>query len=226
MTKVRGSFFLGVMVLALLFAVSCTENSYETGDGGYSYLRADLADVSCGEKGRMRYALTDDNDSLVFQPVYECSWMTKADTTYRALLYYSRKEVEVDLPSVSCISAQQVLVLRPLTEVKTKATDPLSWESAWIGSNGNYLNLGLYLKTGKADEEDKRQSLGVVCDSIVERGGEHEYFLRLLHSQNGVPENYSTRIFASIPLEYFQTGDVVTLRVNTYDGEVMRSFIR
>ena len=78
---------------------------------------------------------------------------------------------------------------------------------------------------GKTEEENLKQSLGIVRDTIVDLdNGTKLHQLRLLHSQNGVPENYSTKIYASIPLEYFSQGDVVRLDVNTYNGPLNKTF--
>ena len=85
--------------------------------------------------------------------------------------------------------------------------------------------LGLYVMVGKTEEENLKQSLGIVRDTIVDLdNGTKLHQRRLLHSQNGVPENYSTKIYASIPLEYFSQGDVVRLDVNTYNGPLNKTF--
>ena len=90
-----------------------------------------------------------------------------------------------------------------------------------------HLNLGLFVKIGKDDDQNRKQLLGIACDSIKERpDGSKMHFLRLLHDQNGVPENYSTRLYASIPLEDVAKGDEVQLRANTYNGEVIRTFVK
>ena len=228
MRKVGRIFGFWASIMMLLATASCSMDDYETGDGDYSYLCAEFADARSGEGGMMKYAVTDGGDSLVFQPVFACKWMSKPDTTYRALVYYSRKEAA--LPVVECVAAHQVLVMRVLPDTARKinnVTDPVVFESAWVGDDSRYLNLGLFVKIGKDDDQNRKQLLGIACDSIKEHpDGSKMHFLRLLHDQNGVPENYSTRLYASIPLEDVAKGDEVQLRANTYNGEVIRTFVK
>ena len=222
----RFSFFLPVCVaVMLLLMTACTTEDYETGDGEYSYLRADFAEVhTIGEK-KVGNARTDDGDSLVLQPPIDCSWATTPDSTYRALLYYSRepgKNLEV-----KGFSAVQVLVLRTteLKEGATPPTDPLTLESAWLSPNGKYLNLGMYVKTGQSDAKDAYQTLGMVRDTtITSEDGIKVHHLRLVHNQRGVPEYYSSRIYTSTPLAPFAKGDMLRVEVNTYDGTVVKMF--
>ena len=211
-------------VLALLLTSACESEEYETGDGTYSYMRADFVEALSGEAKTLTGAVTDDNVSLTITPALSCSWATTADSIYRALLYY---HVNTESPqTVEGISATQVIVLRlPQKTPEKTLTDPLSLESAWTSANGTYLNLGLLVKTGKAKEENTKQVLGLVRDTIItNENGVQEHYLRLLHNQNGVPENYSTKVYASIPLTNFQKGDILHLDVNTYNGSLTRTF--
>ena len=212
-------------VVLMLWTTACTTEDYETGNGEYSYLKADFAEVHTTEAKKVVNARTDDGDSLVLQPPLECSWATVADTTYRALLYYScepGKTLEVE-----GFSAKQVLVLNT-KEVKNETkvvTDPLILESAWISPNGKYLNLGMYVKTGVSDIKDVYQTLGMVRDTIItSEDGVHVHHLRLYHNQNGVPEYYSSRIYTSTPLAPFAKGDELRVEINTYDGPAVRMF--
>ncbi len=212
-------------VALMLFANACTTDDYETGDGEYSYLRADFAEVHTAGEKKVANARTDDGDSLVLQPPLDCTWATKSDSTYRALLYYSKEPGKA--LQVKGFSAVQVLVLRAV-EVKSDkklATDPVMLESAWVSPNGKYLNLGLFVKTGLGEVKDAYQTLGMVRDTVITDGnGIREHHLRLIHNQNGVPEYYSSRIYTSIPLGPFAKGDVLRLKVNTYDGPAERTF--
>ena len=212
-------------MFALLFLGACESENYETGDGKYSYLRADFVEAYAKEAKMFETAVTDDGDELVFQEPLSCSWATTPDSIYRALIYYNVGKKN-DPKSVAGISASQVLVLRLPKELPEKTPgDPLKVESAWLSANGKYFNLGLYVMVGKTEEEDLKQSLGIVRDTIVALDdGTKLHQLRLLHAQNGVPENYSTKIYASIPLDYFSPGDIVHIDINTYDGPVERTF--
>ena len=127
-------------------------------------------------------------------------------------------------------SVLQVLVL-PIPQKKREkvCVDPLTMESAWMSANGRYLNLGLYVKTGVEGDSvvAKHQLLGVNCDTtVVHDDGSRELHLVLYHDQAGVPEYYSSCVYASIPISHLRKGDVVHLDVHTYNGLVSRSFVK
>ena len=219
----RVGFFL-MAWCCLMGLAACEGGDYETGDGEYSYMRADFVEARSAEAKSLAHAITDDGDSLVFDDHLACSWATTADSTYRALLYY-----HVDKGGsnhVKGISAKQVLVLRlPGERAKSIPTDPLAFESAWMSANGKYVNLGLDVKTGKTEDEARKQLLGVVRDTIVALGdGRREHRLTLLHAQNDVPQNYSSKVYVSIPLGGFAPGDFIVIDINTYDGLITRTF--
>ena len=48
--------------------------------------------------------------------------------------------------------------------------------------------------------------------------------LRLHHDQGGVPEYYSSRIYTSIPLNGELAGKIIRLKVNTYKGEIEKTY--
>ena len=81
----------GLALTTLLFA-ACTADNYDTGDGKYSYLRADFVEAHTVASGKIDYAITDDGDSVRLNPVVSASWATKRDSIYRALLYYNKVE--------------------------------------------------------------------------------------------------------------------------------------
>ena len=118
-----------------------------------------------------------------------------------------------------------VPVLRPAEKVEQVATDPVGLESVWTSRNGRYVNIGLLLKTGVPDSVDARQWISVMRDGDYVSDQTGVYAIRLLHGQNGVPEYYTSRFFVSIPVDTLPTGHRVRLRVNTYDGEVVREII-
>ena len=159
----------------------------------------------------------------MFDSPLECSWAKTPDSLYRALIYYSQEE---EGAQVKGISAQQVLVLQVKSGTpKNMLTDPLDMESAWLSANGRYLNLGLYVKTGAVGDKETRQTLGMVRDTILTLDGSvREHQLRLFHNQNGVPAYYSSKVYASIPLDSFALGDILHLEVNTFEGVVTRRF--
>ncbi len=213
-----------VMLSLLLSFVSCTNDEYESGDGEYSYMRADFVEAHSGDAGYLTSFVTDEGDSLLLSPKYECLWATTPDSVYRALMYYSREDSSS--LNVRGISISQVFMLYlPKQPRDTVYVHPVGLESSWMSANGKYFNMGLNLRTGKGENEKARQTLGVVLDTtLLLPNGSHEHHLRLFHNQGEVPEYYTTKVYASIPMAYFSPGDVVSLSVNTYDGLVTRSF--
>lgn len=207
---------------ALCCLSACTTDSYDTGDGRYSYLRADFVELHTLAPHVADRALTDADSLLLFDPPAEVAWAEKGDTTYRALLYYHFRDGQARL-----YSAARVLVPKPFKSLRpdTLKTDPLGFESLWIGRNNRYLNIRLSLKTG-TDEAGNMgaQSLGLHQDTAyVDSQGSRHVVYRVLHGQNGVPQYYSTRAFLSLPLSGVARGTVFTFRINTYAGVITRS---
>lgn len=208
-----------LFALLLLF-VSCETDHYDTGDGKYSYLNADFGEVQTVAANEIATAVTDEGVSLVFQPHVNSSWAVKADTTYRALIYYNKVENGV----TNAYAISQVPVVKALITERpdTVKTDPLTFESAWISQNGKYLNIGFAVKTGIADGIDALQRIGIWQTALeTDTEGTRHLYLRMTHSQNGVPEYYSSRGFLSLPLADFEDCQI-HLSVNTYQGEVVK----
>lgn len=209
--------------VSLLIVSACEHDFYETGDSGLSYLHTDFVEARTNTASAFVEATTDDGIRLTLNPAFKTQWATEADTTYRALLYYNKVHEGVAEPIA--ITPVAVLPLRLALNIPFVHTDPVGFESAWMSRNGGYLNLGLTLKTGKGDDKEATQSLGIVCDSVKQLpSGSRMFYLRLRHHQDGVPEYYSARVFASIPLEGFRQQDSITLDINTYKGKVRKHF--
>ena len=208
-----------MVIAATLCCAACTRDQYDSGDGDYSYLRADFATVNTSASKIISGAVTDDNDTLTFSPYKQCDWATTADSSYRALLYYNAGN---DLKQTEVITVAQIPVMQMIYNnvAKEVCTDPIIFESAWISKNIKYLNIGFSLKTGSTSGTDQKQSIGIICDSIVTgTDGSHIYYLKMAHKQNGVPEYYSTKGYASMPLSTeMGKSDKIVLTVNTYDG--------
>lgn len=190
--------------------ISCSNDGYDTGDGNLSYLCAEFVEAFTSSDTIVVKAVTDDGASLTFTQRIKTSWTSVPDSSYRALLYYSKG----DNP-VRALSLRQVPVLTPKEHADSIATDPLTVESAWTSKNEKYVNLSLLLKTGVSEGVDEKQWLSLVVDP--EASGTDNSLL-LLHAQNGVPEYYTTRIYVSIPIAALPTGKATILRVNTYKG--------
>lgn len=222
------TFHIIALVGLLFFSTSCSNTSYEEGDSKLSYLRTDFADATTDSQGRLSAATTDDGVSLTFTRPMQTSWSNAADSLCRVLLNYNMYANGADSNVVEPLAAKIVYTLQPAKpSVQTQAaTDPVSLVSAWKSKNGNYVNLRLGLKTGKASGDDQRQSIGLALDSTVTSYGSTTYCLRFLHSQGGVPEYYTTDAYVSIPIKQMTTGSKVRLSLNTYNGWVTREFTR
>ncbi len=224
----KTTFHIIALVGLLFFSTSCSNTSYEEGDSKLSYLRTDFADATTDSQGRLSAATTDDGVSLTFTRPMQTSWSNAADSLCRVLLNYNMYANGADSNVVEPLAAKIVYTLQPAKpSVQTQAaTDPVSLVSAWKSKNGNYVNLRLGLKTGKASGDDQRQSIGLALDSTVTSYGSTTYCLRFLHSQGGVPEYYTTDAYVSIPIKQMTTGSKVRLSLNTYNGWVTREFTR
>lgn len=213
-------FFLAA--LPLLGLVSCTSEAYDSGDGRYSYLTADFCLVHTSADKTVDYVLADDGSRLAMAQPFTVDWAEKADTLYRALLYYNKKPAASGAETVEPLTAAQVLVMRPVNAlfVDYVLTDPLTVESCWLSANRRYVNLTLLLKTGKPDTDDKAQTVGLVVDSVAaSASGVRTAMTRLYHSQGGVPEYYTVRRYVSISVDDVPA-DGITIVANTYGGRV------
>lgn len=208
-------------IVALLF-MACESDSYKTGDGRYSYLQAEMVEAYTTDKHVISHVVTDEGKQLQLQPSFNAQWAEKADTVYRAWLYYDYSE---GATSVKPRTVSPVSVLRAIqtTRPDTLHTDPLTLESAWRSTSGKYINLRLAVKTGTNDNgETALQTIGVKCDTTTVNG--HERFtFTLLHNQNGVPQYYTSTAFASIAIDDRARAGEITVRINTYQGIIERN---
>lgn len=206
-------------VLVALFALlSCESDSYDKGEGAYSLTQADFVEAHSNSAKAIDRVVTDDGDVYSVTPQPTANWISTADSTYRAVLYYNKVEGN----SVEPVAISQVPVLNVFQseEVDTVKTDPVTFESVWTSKSGKYLNLGLYLKIGQSDDDKARQTIGMVFDELhVNDDGTCTAYLRLYHDQGSVPEYYSSKYYVSI-LRSSIKADSVCLNINTYDGVV------
>lgn len=213
---------LTLAVLLSLGLASCSSDGYESGDGKYSYLTANFCLAHTSASKTVDYVLADDGSKLVLSPQMNLDWAEKADTLYRALLYYNKNKSDSGNEAVEPVAAAQVPVLRPVSAllVEKMFTDPLSVESCWLSENRRYVNLTLLLKTGKPDTDDRTQTVGLVIDSIAtSANGVSTAMTRLYHNQGGVPEYYTVRRYVSIDTRSVKANGI-TITANTYNGLV------
>jgi len=210
---------LSWLVLLSLIISSCSIDSYEKGEGDYSLMTAEMVEAHVGSDKRVDYVDTDLDEHLLIQPTASISWMTTADTTYRAILYYKKTEEG----KAEAVNMGRVGVLMPYDSIKGKMKhDPLEAESLWLSKNRKYLNLRLRLMTGSTDDKEAMHTIGLIRDTLASTPS--HTCLQLYHDQGGRPEYYSSTIFASIPLSKITT-DTITVTINTYAGVVSRTFV-
>ena len=207
--------------LLLLFGLlaSCTTDSYESGDGKLSQMRADFVVAYTDGRSQLVSAMTDDGDSLVFNEPMTVKWASVADSVYRLLLYHEPAEKEQTHP-MSFVQMLTINIQRSPADSAKRMMDPLTFESLWMSKNRRFLNMGIALKTGQHDPK-VLQKLGVWCDTVITRDDKSRLFrLFVYHDQGGVPEYYSAKYYASIPLapHNLRKGDEIELTVNTYQG--------
>ena len=212
--------FLGLFTPLLL---SCESDSYDKGEGRYSLMRADMADITVDSRQQAVSFVTDDDDSYQLVNPFTAKWIQTADTTYRTIIYYNK----VDDRSAEVVSAGTVVTLNPMPHwrLKEQPQDPVGFESAWIGKNRRYLNIGLLVKTGRISDEELPHLVGLARDTVVEHAnGSHTAHYRLLHGQNGIPQYYTNRRYVSILLPQ-PLPDTIHLSLNTFEGTIHRTFV-
>lgn len=210
-----------VALAVLLSGLSgCSTDSYDTGTGEYSLTQADFVEAHSVAGGYVDYVLTDGGASLMLTEPVAAGWAAKADTLYRAVLFYNlQSDSRAEAVSLSSIP---VLVPKPADEFETISTDPVRFESLWLSTSGKFINAGIYLKSGQIDEGAELHTLGLIDDGTADNpDGTRTACLRLYHDQGDVPEYYSSRFYISIACQYIDA-DTVAIGINTYDGWVER----
>lgn len=184
-----------MLIAGVLLLLSCKNDSYESGDSRYSYLRADFCMMHTSDKGAIDYLLIDGGDTVRIATPVKLNWASTADSLYRALVYY-------DVTTRQMFSASPVLVTQPVSKQRaaTLSSDAITVESTWEG--GGYFNVAFNVKTGQTDEKQKAQQVGLVVDTIIkhDNGAPDDIYLMLTHNQNGQPEYYTVRGYLSTPL--------------------------
>lgn len=210
------------LILCVTAFVGCEQDAYDKGDASYSYMRADFVEASVGSDKRIAGVVTDDDAQLQLTTPFSASWIQRADTVYRAVMFYNLKGQQAEAVNVQRIST---LSVRTSQQARSAVmNDPLKLESVWLSGNKKYLNLRVVVMTGQTDDESATQTLGVVGDTIIVGDDNlRTYHLRLLHSQGDIPQYYSQRVYFSIPVGRLGV-DSLRLSVSTYDGVVTKGF--
>ena len=217
------------MLLAAIFPLftACTQDAYEKGEGEYSLMRGDFAEVHVNAAMEMESITTDDGDVLPLKEPLSLNWVTTADTTYRCLLYYNKVKDEAgraraDVLSVGLVPCPSIVSLSDFD--KDLKTDPVKFESIWMSKSRKYLNMSLYVMTGHTDDTTAVHRLSFVSDTLmVHPDSTRTLHVLLHHDQNNVPAYYSTQIYVSLLVDSIPA-DSISLTVNSYNGLVQKQF--
>ena len=146
---------------------ACGTDTYDTGDGALSGMMADFVEAQTDAYANMVSIETDDGERLELTTPVAMEWASRPDTVYRALFYYSLADGNDGQAEADPMAVQQVLVpeITPADDIADGVkTDPVALETAWLSSNGRYINLGVIIKTGTADGSQGTQTVGIVYD--------------------------------------------------------------
>ena len=210
---------LRLLPLLTCVLLACTTDSYKTGEGKYSKMLTDFAELSVnGDKQGVSF-VTDDGASYTFTKPYEGQWIETADTVYRILVYYNKVE-ENKAELVQMGNLRTLIPCQP-DEIENPRQDPAGLEAVWVANNGKYINIGLLLKNGRDEQgEEGRHKLAIVCDEVRQNPDQtRTACYRLLHDQEDTPQYYTNRHYFSILLPE-ERPDSVLLTMITYDGTI------
>lgn len=235
-------------VVAAALLASCTTEQYDSGDGKWSYLRSDFAEVCTDAQSRMSSFTTDEQLSLQVEGTPKVSWMTTPDSTYRALVYYAapgsssasgpsgsssssasfteRSAQDLASAPVKVFTVNNVLCpkIKRLQTLAPLKTDPVSFVALWLSANRKYVNITFDVKTGSSGSDADGQSIGAVLTDMTRNAdGTLTAHITFCHDQGNVPQYYSSRQYASLAVAQMQDADSASIVINSYKGKVVKT---
>ncbi len=69
-----------------LLLFSCETDSYEKGQGKYSLMQADFAELTIDSQNQGVSFVTDEGEQFTLTNPLTASWITRPDTTYRTII--------------------------------------------------------------------------------------------------------------------------------------------
>ena len=208
--------FIYIALTAALLA-SCENDTYDKGEGAYSYLQADFVEAHANGEKEIDYVITDNGDSLSLVTPCAAAWAKTADSTYRAALYYNK----VEGGKAKAVIIEQVLTmsLTPADSITEMKTDPIGVEAVWTDSRKRYVNLTLTLKVGTVSNDSEKHKVTLVPDSLHINGSDsgRTLHLTLYHDKGDIPEYYTEKYYFSLPSAQFAAldADSVAIHANT-----------
>lgn len=210
-------------VVAAALLASCTTEQYDSGDGKWSYLRSDFAEVCTDAQSRMSSFTTDEQLSLQVEGTPKVSWMTTPDSTYRALVYYAAP----GSPAPVKVFIVNNVLCPKIKRLQTSAlpkTDPVSFVALWLSANRKYVNITFDVKTGSSGSDADGQSIGAVLTDMTRNAdGTLTAHITFCHDQGNVPQYYSSRQYASLAVAQMQDADSASVVINSYKGKVVKT---
>ena len=209
--------------LAAVLSASCETDSYDKGQGEYSLMQADFAELTVNSQKQAVSFLTDEGLQLSLTQPATAAWIQRPDTTYRAIVYFNK----VDSKQAELLALGTMPVLQPVEHWRFKELpqDPLGVESSWLTRNGKYINIGLLLRSGRIDDEEGTHAIALACDTVLQHPDQKRTaYYRLLHAQGDTPEYYTNRRYVSILLPQDRP-DSVCLSIQTYDGTLRKQYV-
>lgn len=235
-------------VVAAALLASCTTEQYDSGDGKWSYLRSDFAEVCTDAQSRMSSFTTDEQLSLQVEGTPKVSWMTTPDSTYRALVYYAapgsssasgpsssssssasfteRSAQNLASAPVKVFTVNNVLCpkIKRLQTLAPLKTDPVSFVALWLSANRKYVNITFDVKTGSSGSDADGQSIGAVLTDMTRNAdGTMTAHITFCHDQGNVPQYYSSRQYASLAVAQMQDADSASIVIDSYKGKVVKT---
>ena len=211
---------LSLLYASALLLAGCQTDSYEAGQGRYSLMQTDLADVAVdGDKKAVSFT-TDDGDQYTFTSAATAQWIQTADTTYRAVVYYNK--VASGQAEALGLSAVPTVIPKESWRFKETRQDPVGVESIWLSRSRKYVNMGLLFMSGYVDDVLGRHAISVAQDTILVNADQtRTAYYRFLHDQGDTPQHFTSRHYVSILLPQ-QLPDTVCLSIVTHSGTVSR----
>lgn len=214
-TTVAIACFLGALLSG------CTNDAYDKGDGPYSDMQAELVDVTVGEEKKALDFVTDKGQRYMFETPVPATWASKADSTYRAIVYFD--DLGNGVAKCRALGGVPTLRAKDHRKLQDMADDPVGYESVWVSDNQRYVNMALLLKSGTSDSNSALHKIALAQDTLIcHSNGRNTIHYRLLHDQNNIPQYYTDRSYVSILLPEATPLDTVVLQMNTTDGVVSK----
>ncbi len=200
-----------IAVLLVLLAVMTLSSCFDDDDATVYATNADFGIVQSDYLGRLVSFTTDNNVYRVFNdPVTGTG--AKADTTYRALIYYTADNDNATYVDYYYIT--EIPVFAPIEVANTDSlpTDPISSVAEnWVSENGSYINLLVSLYPPYSQDDVHK------VDFVKSKDEDGTTLLTMYHKN---PDNYypsyTVSEYMSIPIKgYFTSGEKVKMVVKT-----------